>query len=742
MNEEQLKLFIRHAFSLENSAQSAVKRADPGFARAMAGIRNIVGALPDQSLMREQEWQAMLGQVAAELEPYNQAFAESVVEEMVGATPEMQRTASDMISRAGVQVPPGTGIPVQDSVRLALNSKVNSTRLSTLFNTDGGAGMSPWIRDNMRVIDRTVKSGIFQGKPTKDIADEIAVAMVRNGQEVLNFNGPTAARQIRAQANAIARTAVQDMNRQVKEVVWKENAQIIAVGDLRIEWVAALDSRTCPTCGPLDGTRHKKQSSFPASPPIHVNCRCQLVLVDPDDPAAIRTGQQVSVEQSTGEGAYKTKVKVKGDKLYRKAKNVQLGPDGQRSRYADYLAQSNRKTQQMFFGGGNAGSIRAQRFDDLVKAGYSPEKALQQLVVGDPAKRGFVPVDKLPPVSKPAPKKKATATPTYTEAEKARIREETNARLRARAAAREAAAAPPKPPASAPKPKTAPASKVAAPVSTKKPKAATSRQTDVDFAKSHNFMDPSAKLSADKVADSLQQMTSGKTLADQHMRELLQFQREKNLSVIWSNGREKSFGPSMDYFKKSPAFIESLEDAAKRGGKAAHLGADIAKDLRAGQSTTFLGRLAVVNKGAAGHTADGFGAIVIKRGSHQAVIKAADIDRYRSAIRLAVTDAGDGAPQFVTDRYLFNKTASGAWVNKFDWLTTYTHEMGHQVHYAAGQPSLPAGVKWTPSKYGATNADEQFAETFVQYVHAPEQLKKANPAAYEWVSKALKKALK
>ena len=101
------------------------------------------------------------------------------------------------------------------------------------------------------------------------------------------------------------------------------------------------------------------------------------------------------------------------------------------------------------------------------------------------------------------------------------------------------------------------------------------------------------------------------------------------------------------------------------------------------------------------------------------------------------------------------------------WLGAYVHEMGHQVHFRAGMPGLskylPADLqqaaggknmkaieavnklnklRWKPSEYGMTNEMERFAETFVQYVFAPDELNKASPAAYKWVEEAMKEALK
>ena len=65
------------------------------------------------------------------------------------------------------------------------------------------------------------------------------------------------------------------------------------VWGLSMSGLAALDSRTCPTCAPLDGeVKRQEVQTFPLTP-VHVNgCRCQVVLVDPEDKGrdALRAG--------------------------------------------------------------------------------------------------------------------------------------------------------------------------------------------------------------------------------------------------------------------------------------------------------------------------------------------------------------------------------------------------------------------------------------------------------------------
>ena len=99
------------------------------------------------------------------------------------------------------------------------------------------------------------------------------------------------------------------------------------------------------------------KGQFPKTP-VHVNCRCQVVLIDPEDPGRVRYGQEALVEQPVGDGAYKTQKKVKGEKLDRRNREVKR-VDDKSPRCADFLNASNQKTLQMFFDGFNAGSIRS-----------------------------------------------------------------------------------------------------------------------------------------------------------------------------------------------------------------------------------------------------------------------------------------------------------------------------------------------------------------------------------------------
>ena len=217
-----------------------------------------------------------------------------------------------------------------DSTKYLLNTKVNGKRVIDLFIPKDGAPSS-FTKANRKMIDQLVTGGIIRGDSTAKIAEAVSKQLPQ---------------QMQAQALALSRTAIQDYNRQVKEEVWNANRDAFARLGLKYEWVAALDSRTCPTCAPLDGSVKDNKTDFPKTP-VHVNCRCQVVLIDPndkDDPRS-RYGQLASENPTKGQpGGYATKKKVKGDNLYRKNREFKPKKD-QPVTYATYLADLARKAK-------------------------------------------------------------------------------------------------------------------------------------------------------------------------------------------------------------------------------------------------------------------------------------------------------------------------------------------------------------------------------------------------------------
>lgn len=416
MNARQLEIFIKQAFEAERWAGEIIEEVRPVFVAAMAEVRRIVGQLPDESLIREMEWRRRyLPLVEDAIRPYNDALAQAVVQKMTEVGPEFEAQALSMLQAAGVipaapAIPQVLGQPLPDFTRMALQSEVvQGTSLKRLFgyDPDGGPPQTtpPFTRSNLRIINQKVSTGIINGDSTAKIADSIAKAVPAPGVRRLRLNERgTVAHESNAWAKAIARTGIQDMNRQVNEQVWRDNP---VTGDQwAYEWVSALDPRVCPACGPMDGKVRKKRSDFPEWP-LHFNCRCQVVLINKNEREDVRFGIEVSDEQYTYKGTpisklkgeerkqalgpggyYASKVKVRGQRMNRRVRQFEAKPGQRRVSYGDYLNQSDDKTQAMFFGGGRGGAERAADFRAWVKSGKTPAQAMAKTIINMPGRTG------------------------------------------------------------------------------------------------------------------------------------------------------------------------------------------------------------------------------------------------------------------------------------------------------------------------------------------------------------------
>lgn len=420
MNAKQLEIFIRQAFEAEAWTKDVLDEVKPEFILAMSEVRRIVGQLPEESLIREMEWRRQyLPLVEQAIRPYNDALARAVVDRMAASGPEMEVQALNQLRAAGAipaspQFLGALGQPLSpftltSFTELALKSEVvEGTSLARLFgfDPDGGPPQTtpPFTRSNLRVINKKVATGIMKGESTEAIADQIAkVISGPSGRRLrLNEKG-TIAHEVNAWSKAIARTGIQDMNRQVHEQVWDANE--VTGEEWVYEWVSALDPNVCPVCGPMDGKVRKKRSDFPLWP-AHWNCRCQVVLIDKNEKEDVRFGIEVQdkpftykgtpINKLKGEerkkalssGYYATKLKVKGKRLNQKVEQFDARPGQRRVTYGDYLQQSKEETQAAFFGGGKGGAKRAANFRAWMRAGKTPAQAMQKTIIDMPGTTG------------------------------------------------------------------------------------------------------------------------------------------------------------------------------------------------------------------------------------------------------------------------------------------------------------------------------------------------------------------
>ena len=327
--EDQLKALIRQAFRLIRIADESVVGVDDVLAQVMANIKRLVETMPEEGLLRNKAWRDVEPLVRLEVEKYSYELGRSVVNAEVAAAPSMRNYAIREFEHGGAALPAAVSVrnqPVPRSVEMALNSDVSGKTVRKLFNMDSKAkGLSPVAKALFKTVDTRVRAGIINGWPTRDIADLMAVDVVARGVPGVKLTAP-AAKQIRSQAMTIARTAVQDMQRQVKEKFYEDNKD--QLDGMVWMWSTALDSRTCETCAPLDQKRWPQFDKSRPRWPVHPNCRCQTVLIDPTDDfwnETERTAQQIRPVAKgvyKTDTAYKTPITIKGKKYYRQTITV------------------------------------------------------------------------------------------------------------------------------------------------------------------------------------------------------------------------------------------------------------------------------------------------------------------------------------------------------------------------------------------------------------------------------------
>ena len=388
MNEKQLGTFGRHAFRLTDAGHIAAKAANPALAETMGLIRRIVDNMPAPgNYMRELYWKGQRPAVESLLEMEAKAQERELLKVMSEIAPIDEDVAKRQLKNIGIT--PKLGTTGVESAVLLSEIKINDRKLNDWFN--GGKGeLSQWTKQNFKLVNQVVQRGIFEGVETKTIASQIIRESGLAGFKGVKISGDTVAARIYRQAQTLARTAVAEQNHQINERVWKVNEE--AMKGVKYEWVAALDSRTCEICAPMDGritnTREEQEDW-----PIHPNCRCQVIPFNENDPTDVNV-QEISKAPFTykgktldemtkaerdvalSNGLYASKVKVNGESFYRKSRTIQTGQG--RNRYVEYMAKANKETQDQFFGS----PARADLFRREVERGADPQETLARMLRG------------------------------------------------------------------------------------------------------------------------------------------------------------------------------------------------------------------------------------------------------------------------------------------------------------------------------------------------------------------------
>ena len=588
-------------------------------------------------------------------------------------------------------------------------------------------------------LARTIRQGVFSGESTQQIASRM-IGRLEFGQKgsvrQIAQAGGELTKLANHQIQTIVRTSVNQVQNQASQAVYAANSKVAP----KYEYVATLDSKTSPICKRLDGRKFEYNKG--PTPPQHFNCRSTTVPVV--DYAGLK--KQKGFEDLTPPPKGKVVTRPTGEGTGRVPQDTQ---------YGDWLLGQDKKLKVKTLG--NEQKVRY--FERLAKKEGSGQKAIRKMVREDGSERSLKDLErlygKLSDITIKIPKPKPVTKPTITITNQDKLEEIAKA---ARAAERKAKA------------------------ELKAIKARDPLQPNIAQLQGIN---KNNKIQPKDVNDAFNMMDDMEGLAGANAKKLRQFTEQREIFCSWTSGAETKgrayakINEKTKYLKENQQLRRSLQLAKDRGVKNLKEGpsfdpvsgreiynniertktglnyiTEILDDGLGSSSnwghSTFTRFVTTGKSDAFGFTFQGANHINIKSKPYYKKLK--DLKKIRQKVGESVEKAAKGTPQRTADQGLYRLSYTKAEMKKSfldrrstvvaddAWLTTYVHEMGHQIHYAAGRPVM-TGTQWIPSSYGGSNFMEQFAETFVQYVFDPVSLKKVSPDAYKWVDDAVAAAL-
>jgi SPP1 gp7 family putative phage head morphogenesis protein len=261
-NDAYLRRIDRELRRLERDVFAELR---PLLVTSIVTIRRLIVAyVPDDGMGRNLAYAAIKPRLEEALVTFNDTFAlrlSAALEQLQSTTLGM---AFDHLQ--------GDGIPF---VFLTADQWLDEVRVFggwTLREYFRRRSPSQFMKEIMRLVDRTVQRGLMQGLPTEDIARQIVPEVVsRTGRPSLTIRKGTILNAIRNRVEGTIAQAIWTVATHSERQVWQE------VDVRQWIWSAILDERTCPICTPLDGVIEDSRDDFPYSPPVHPNCRCRIL---------------------------------------------------------------------------------------------------------------------------------------------------------------------------------------------------------------------------------------------------------------------------------------------------------------------------------------------------------------------------------------------------------------------------------------------------------------------------------
>ena len=316
-NERLQDLEIRHAAYLERFTQGEINSIKMALQDAVLKLSEDLPPNPErltarqlQALIKKSE--RLIGTVTKEVEKLIEGSIEA----------QIQLDTDKAVIHLSDQLPDEIAGKLKIASPAQVRELINYTPASkgSLMSTL----VSKWEADTVERFSAAIRLGVLEGDTLNDLTRRIRGEVVqrKSSKRPGEYIGGVLETTTKG-AQTLARTAVSHVNNRAREAFYKENEDIIK----GYQFVATLDSVTCPVCGSLDGQVFGIDEPKPPVPE-HYNCRCLYVPV-------LKTWKEMGLE---------------GDELPPGMRSSLDGAVPATMTYQEWLAKQSKQTQDDIMG--------------------------------------------------------------------------------------------------------------------------------------------------------------------------------------------------------------------------------------------------------------------------------------------------------------------------------------------------------------------------------------------------------
>lgn len=278
MHKDPMRVVVENILFIQRAGNAVSDDVRARIYEAFAEIAALIGKI-DPTGPALARWRAeRLDKLAHEVEALVRPALDDVYRITEGAAARIGKHQAD---QAVMHLRAIIGAGNQGAVEVV---KVTLPQLRAIIREDPieGVLLKDWFRhqsdQTVFRVRRELQLGLTNAETVGDMVRRVrgrfAGYQTIDGERVPKYAGGVLGTTTR-EAEAIVRTAANHISNTAALDVYRANADVVS----RVEWTSALDGRTCPECGAMDGKSWALDDPALRRPPLHPNDRCIMVPV-------------------------------------------------------------------------------------------------------------------------------------------------------------------------------------------------------------------------------------------------------------------------------------------------------------------------------------------------------------------------------------------------------------------------------------------------------------------------------